>query len=280
MAAGGVKVAGLVVLGLALALGLAAAAIYLVSEMKLNDKLSAPGESIAVPTDVASVQHGQHLVGAIALCTACHGPTLGGELVANDRLARIVAPNLTRGGVGAKLSDADLARAIRRGVDPSGRQLWLMPADDYARLSDTDLGSIVAYLKSLPPTTSPLPTNQIQPLGRVLLATGQFQLMPAASIERGLPRPAAPDVGLTAAYGSYLAAVAGCARCHGPGLSKLASAALNDWSDADFLRAMRSGRRPNGSAIDTAMPWPYYAQMSDLELRAIWQFLAVVPALR
>jgi hypothetical protein len=40
---------------------------------------------------------------------------------------------------------------------------------------------------------------------------------------------------------------------------------------------MRTGRRPDSSAIDTAMPWPYYAQMSDLELAAIWEFLGVVP---
>jgi hypothetical protein len=26
------------------------------------------------------------------------------------------------------------------------------------------------------------------------------------------------------------------------------------------------------------MPWPYYAQMTDDELRAIWRFLQAVPA--
>jgi hypothetical protein len=26
------------------------------------------------------------------------------------------------------------------------------------------------------------------------------------------------------------------------------------------------------------MPWLYYAQLSDLELRSIWEFLGVVPA--
>jgi hypothetical protein len=59
--------------------------------------------------------------------------------------------------------------------------------------------------------------------------------------------------------------------------SNLTPTGLGDWSEADFLRAMRSGRRPDGSLIDPAMPWQYYAQMSDLELRAIWQFLGVVP---
>jgi len=36
---------------------------------------------------------------------------------------------------------------------------------------------------------------------------------------------------------------------------------------------MRTGRRPDGRTLDAAMPWQYYAQMTDLELRAIWRFL-------
>ena len=30
--------------------------------------------------------------------------------------------------------------------------------------------------------------------------------------------------------------------------------------------------------LNTSMPWPYYAQMTDDELRAIWRFLQAVPA--
>ena len=29
--------------------------------------------------------------------------------------------------------------------------------------------------------------------------------------------------------------------------------------------------------LDTFMPWPYYAQMTDEELRALWRFLQVIP---
>jgi hypothetical protein len=97
---------------------------------------------------------------------------------------------------------------------------------------------------------------------------------------------------VTQEYGAYLAEIAGCLRCHGPGLSggtpsgalpgavaaaNITPAGIGDWSDADFLRAMRTGRRPDGRALDSSMPWPYFAQMSELELRAIWRFLQVVP---
>ena len=100
-------------------------------------------------------------------------------------------------------------------------------------------------------------------------------------------------IDVTPAYGQYVMQIAGCARCHGQGLSggsvpgaprgtpqasNLTPSGIGNWTEADFLRAMRTGRRPDGSAIDSSMPWQFYAQMTDLELRAIWQYLGVVPA--
>ena len=87
-------------------------------------------------------------------------------------LARIVPPNLTRGrgGVGATFTDADFVRAIRHGVDPSGRQLLIMPSDDYNHFSDADLGAIIAYVRSLPPINTSLPSNDIRTLGLILFA--------------------------------------------------------------------------------------------------------------
>ncbi|MBV9598692.1 MAG: c-type cytochrome [Chloroflexi bacterium] len=167
-----------------------------------------------------------------------------------------------------------------------------MPTDDYNHLSDADLGALIAFLKSLPATPASLPASQIRPLGRVLFVVGEFDLLPGENINRSAPRPAAASVDLTPAYGQYLTTIAGCAGCHGPGLSggavpgaprgaraaaNLTNSGLGDWTQADFLRAMRSGRRPDGSGIDLSMPWPYYAQMTDLELEAIWQYLGVVP---
>jgi cytochrome c553 len=264
-----------------------------ISERKLNARIPLPAESLVVPADIASIQRGQHLVGAIALCTNCHGSNMAGGVVRDDTAARVVAPNLTRGGAGAQLRNMDFAHAIRDGLDPSGRLLWSMPSDEYNRIDDADLASIIAYLQSLPPIPSALPSSQIHPLGRALLAVGQLPLLPAATIDRSAPRPRAVTPAVTPEYGGYLVELAGCARCHGPGLAggkvpgapptaptaaNLTPAALADWSEADFIRAMRSGRRPDNRPIDTLMPWPYYAQMSDLELRAIWQFLGVIPS--
>jgi cytochrome c553 len=283
------KMGALVVLAILILAGLASVATYLLSERRVSTPIAVPNPSLVVPTDIAAVQHGQHLSGAIALCTQCHGANLTGMVVRDDATARVVAPNITRGGAVAAFSDADYARAIRDGVAPDGRPLWLMPADQYIRLSDLDLSSLIAYLRSMPPVSSTLPAQELRPLGRIQLALGQLQLIPARDVDHTGPRPPASPIAVTPEYGGYLVAIAGCARCHGPGLyggsapgttqpaPDITTSGIGDWSEADFLRAMRSGRRPDGNTIDSAMPWSYYAQMSDLELRAIWAYLGVVP---
>src|SRR6266536_577076 len=225
---GFLRVIALVVVGLLLVLVVAAVAVYAISESKLNRTLSVPTESVAVPTDTTSVQRGQHLAASVATCIDCHGPTLGGKIFVDDpALGRVIAPNLTRGrgGVGATSADADFVRALRHGVDPSGKPLLVMPSDDYKHFSDADLGAIIAYVRSLPPVT--------------------------------------PE------YGQYLADNAGCPSCHGPGLSggkipqappdtvpaaNITSAGLGAWSEADFLKALRTGMRPDGRVLNTFMP--------------------------
>lgn len=283
------------VAGVFLVVVLAAVAVYVVSEMKLNRTIAAPTKNIAAATDTTAIQRGQHLAAAVATCIDCHGPTLSGRIFVDDpALGRVIAPNLTRGagGVGATYTDADFVRAIRYGVDPSGRPLLIMPSDDYTHFSDPDLAAIIGYVRSLPPVDNVLPANELRAVGRVLFATGQLSLQPTDNIDRDAPRLPPPAAAVSAEYGKYLADNAGCPSCHGPGLSggkipqappdtlpaaNITSAGLGTWSEADFLRAMRTGIKPDGRTINTVMPWPYYAQMTDDELRALWRFLQVVP---
>src|SRR5688572_29672326 len=102
--------------------------------MKLNRTISVPPETVQVSTDTSSIQRGQHMASAVAVCIDCHGPALAGKIFIDDpAIGRVIAPNLTRGrgGVGATSTDADFVKAIRYGVDPSGRPLLIMPSDDY-----------------------------------------------------------------------------------------------------------------------------------------------------
>jgi cytochrome c553 len=292
-----VKVLALVVVGALLVAAAASAGIYFASENKLNRKVVVAVQSLPIPTDITAIQRGQHLAGAVAACAACHGPNLAGKVYIDDRsLGRIVPPNLTRGrgGLGATFSNDDLVRAIRLGVDPTGRLLLIMPSDNYNHFGDADLGAIIAYVRSIAAIDTSLPANDIRPLGRALFAIGQLPLQPAATIDPTAPRPAAPRAGVTPEYGQYLSESAGCPSCHGPGYSggriaqappdsgpapNITPAGLDQWTEADFLKAMRSGMRPDGRVLKTTMPWPYYAQMTDDELRAVWRYLQALPRL-
>ena len=50
------------------------------------------------------------------------------------------------------------------------------------------------------------------------------------------------------------------------------------WTEAEFVRAMRTGRRPDGTTIDEFMPWRILGRMTDEEIHALWSYLRSVPA--
>ena len=47
---------------------------------------------------------------------------------------------------------------------------------------------------------------------------------------------------------------------------------------SDRVIAMRDGKRPDGTAISTHMPWELFRNMNDVELKAIWTYLQTLPA--
>lgn len=167
-----------------------------------------------------------------------------------------------------------------------------MPVGDFRLLSDADTAALVAYLQSLPGSDNDPGETEIRPLGRVLAMFGRFDLVPAEGLDHAPRARTAPPAGPTADYGAYLAQV--CTGCHGgdwagqrvPGTPPELPPATNltphtqglaGWTEADFLRAMREGRRPDGSPLDEFMPWRVYAAMTDVELRAIWAHLSALP---
>jgi mono/diheme cytochrome c family protein len=287
-----------IVLGSLLGLVLiAAVALYIVGGGRIGRTYAIPAETIAVPTDQASIERGRHLATAIANCVDCHGENFGGTIfldVDSPPLFRAVAPNLTRGqgGVGDRLSDADFARAIRHGVGPDDKALLVMPAEDYAPMSDADLGALIAYIRSLPPVDSQLPPSEIRPLGQIMLAAGLLPPFSAEVVDHTATREVAPPAGVTPEYGRYLAMTSGCTSCHGMGLSggpipgvppdfppakNLTPTGIGSWTDEDFFRALREGKRPDGSAIDPFMPWMATQKMTDDEIKALLAYLRTVP---
>jgi len=59
--------------------------------------------------------------------------------------------NLTSGlgGIGSVFTDTDYVRAIRHGIGRDNKSLLIMPSEQYNRISDEDLGALIAYLKTV-----------------------------------------------------------------------------------------------------------------------------------
>ncbi len=101
--------------------------------------------------------------------------------------------------------------------------------------------------------------------------------------------------------GEYLAAAAGCVGCHtvaaksaktyaggralktpfgtfyGPNITPDKVAGIGHWTEADFIRAMRHGERPDGKNYFPAFPYPSFTRIADGDLKDLWAFLQSLP---
>ena len=256
----------------------------------------------------ATAARGEYLVRNVGVCGGCHsadekdpdGALSGGRQFRDWRIGVAQASNLTPDdatGLGT-WSEAEIVRAIRTGVRKDGRLLApVMPYVWLSDMSDDDAFSIARYLKSLPPAHNEVrqSPNLIFKIGRALM------LRPARSV------PAEPQRGPTAAYGAYLSQHAGlCAECHTPrggirdeadrsrlfagvphppkgfpaapsNLTPDPATGIGRWSEADFIRTIRTGVDPGGNKLNPFMPWRQNYRMTDDDLLAIDRFLRTLP---
>lgn len=246
--------------------------------------------SVVIPHgDPAAIERGRYLATSVASCVDCHDKDFGGRVFIDEGpIATIYGTNLTRGtgGIGQQYADDDFVRALTHGVRKDGRSVVYMPTHIY-KLSADDVGAMVAFIRSLPPVDRKPPAPRFGPLGVVLTAFGQVELFPAEHIDHAHfqfasgDRPADP-----ARAGEQIVAQAGCRGCHGPALeggigpppggANITPVGLDGWSEADFFRAMREHKRPNGTEIAESMPRTL-GQMSDADLSAVFAYLQTVP---
>jgi cytochrome c553 len=280
---------GVLVLVLAVAVG----SVYALSGRKLNRTFELEVHAPAsIPEDAESIAEGGRLVRTWG-CAECHAADLGGRVFIDaPPMGTIAAPNLTPGGVAGDFDAEDWARAVRHGIGGDGRGLVIMPSAEYSGMSDQDLSRVIAYLRSIPAVSRELPERSLGPVARTLLVTGAPLFQPDL-IDHERTDFTAPPRGATAEYGAYLATV--CAGCHGesfeggnttePGtppsanLTPHAEDGLGAWTNADFRRALREGRRPDGTELSPSMPWTSTRHMEDDEIEALWLYLSSLPAL-
>lgn len=293
------RLARILLIAVAAVLGAFVVAVLVLSVVggrKIEHRFQVPLEALALPTDSAGLAEGERL-SAVLGCDECHGANLAGTLLIDAPVFAVLpATNLTAGtgGVGAAYTAADYERAIRHGIDREGRPLMIMPSLDFSHLTDQDVARVIAYGMRVPPVDNPLGPRQIGLMGKLITSFAAAGLFPAYAIDQAAPHTSAVVPTVSAEYGEYLARP--CAGCHGvdyaggriPGggsdappagnLTADAATGIGSWTEDDFVRAMREGTRPDGSAIDTAMPWEAFSRFTDDELAAIWLFLRALPA--
>lgn len=257
----------------------------------------------------ARLERGRYLVEGVMACFDCHSPhdqTMPDAPYATGKKGagqvffdggefpgRLVASNITpdlETGAGNWPDDA-IARAIREGIGHDGRALFpLMPYGNYRHLPDEDLAAVVAYIRSIPPVRNALPETQIG--------------FPLKYLIRNAPQPiTAPvpeaDLSDPIKRGAHLATLASCTDCHttmergqpktelemaggflldGPS-GKVASANITPdasgipyYDEQLFIEVMRTGL-VKARKLSPVMPWAFYRNMTDDDLKAIFAYL-------
>ncbi len=285
---------GIFLVGLIGIVALIAVVGYVVSERRINKSYDIAGEPVAIPTDAASLEEGERLT-TIRGCNDCHSADFGGKLFIDDpMLGTFSTANLTSGAGSATsgFTAEDWERAIRHGVGMDGKGVMIMPSNEFAALSDEQLGQIVAYLQTVPPVDREHTESKLGPLGRALFLMGQLPLLPAEVIDQAADSPQTVQPTGSVEYGAYM--VTTCIGCHQPNLAggpipgsapgdphsaNLTPAGnLANWTLEDFTFALRNGVTPEGKALDPLqMPWTMTQHMTDIEIDALWLYLQSLP---
>jgi mono/diheme cytochrome c family protein len=266
----------------------------------------------------ARLARGKYLAEGPAHCLHCHSahdmsvptfPTIpatrgAGWQLPIPELGAVYAPNITSDpdtGLG-NWTDDEIARAIQEGVSRDGTALFpVMPYPNLARLDEEDLASIVVYLRSLPPVRNEMPRSQL--------------VFPLSFIVNTIPEPLGEPsrshpASTPAERGEYLANIATCKDCHSPtddqgmplpGLEFGGGASFHPptpdarevfspnitpdpsgiahYDATLFVQVFRSGRLP-GRILNHVMPFEYFRNMTDEDLRDLFAYLQTLPAVQ
>lgn len=272
--------------------------------------------SITVEPTPERVARGRHL--ALSLCAECHQhPTtrvLSGTqmLELPEQFGLAYSKNITNHptrGIGS-WKDGEIVWLLRTGIHPQ-TGLYVPPwMPKFVHMSDEDLYSIVAWLRSDDPMLNASDKENVpsEPswfakfLVTVAFKPFDFPTSPIAQ----------PDTTNLVSYGKYLSTgIYDCFACHSediatmnilepektsgffgggtelldvnrkpinaPNITMDKSNGIGTWSEEQFFTAMRDGFRPDGTPVKFAMPRGVH--MTDLELRAMWAYLKSVPVL-
>ncbi len=256
---------------------------------------------------------------ASMLCFSCHyneqtQKFTGRPLTEAPQFGEIHSANITKdpiAGIGNR-TDGELIYFIRTGIKPDGEYVPpYMPK--LAHIADEDLYSIIAYLRSddkyVQPDNTRAPKTQQSFLTKFLVTIKAFK--PFDYPEKVIHLP---DTTNRITWGRYITLYQfECYACHSKDFAKnnydipeksvgyfgggnemyqLDGAAIStlnltpdketgigDWSEEDFVKAVKTGIVPNGQP---ALRYPMipYLNLTDNEVKAIYAYLKTVPPIK
>ena len=252
-------------------------------------------------------ERGGYLVNTLMTCNNCHTPmgpqgpdfskALSGGLTFDEPPFKVTASNITPDpdtGIG-KWTDAQIKTLLRKGTRPNGVNVApIMPTGFYEILTDKDVDSIVAYLRTVKPVKNETPAPV-------------YKMAFQRDIPPGAEKPMAEaDMANPVKKGFYLATAAHCMECHTPmdkgrhdfkrlgvggmefpgpwgrsvarNITSHKEKGIGAWTDDEIKRAITQGIHKDGSKLKPPMGFPFYARMTPDDISAVVAYLRTVPA--
>lgn len=216
------------------------------------------------------------------------------------------ATNITPYGIG-DWTDGELVRAITTGVSKDGHALFpVMPYQNFGRLDKEDIYSIVAYIRTLKPIKNDVPASASDfPVNFIINTMPQEANFTTIPLQEEL-----------VPYGEYMFTAVGCNECHtpmekgnrdaarflaggfefnfpdgtvlrSPNITPDTETGIGNWTEQQFVARFKmyadSTYKPHPvgpGEFKTVMPWLFYADMKEHDLKAIFAYLKSVPPVR
>ncbi|MBD0273632.1 MAG: cytochrome c [Acetobacteraceae bacterium] len=125
-------------------------------------------------------------------------------------------------------------------------------------------------------------TQQQQQPKQRQLPRGQYlaTVMDCGGCHTGGALAGQPDPKLHLAGSNIGFGIPGVGVFYPPNLTPDRETGLGSWSEADIVRAVRTGERPDGRVLAPIMPWRNYAALTDEDARALARHLKSLPPVR
>jgi mono/diheme cytochrome c family protein len=265
------------------------------------------------------LERGRYIVEGVAHCFECHGtqdfknghgqprPLMkgAGQVIKDEAFDGVpfpdglVCPNITpdkETGAGT-WTDTQFEKAIRHGIGHDGRELLdYMPYAFFRSMTDEDVASVIVYIRSLAPVRNPLPKRNMP-----------FEVK--LNLHPEMEPKLAADASEQVKHGWYLVRLAQCNDCHTPNNKDLTprtemmfgggqrmagewgdvvtpnitsdATGISHYDEAMFIKTIRTGHASGGvRELNPLMPYSYFRNMTDEDLKAIFAYLRTVPPVK